>query len=144
MAKTRIRRRDFTSRHRGPAWRPRRSFRARICLQQLNDTDAAFECVAEFEPPTVAIIKHANPVAWRAPLPWRGVGYGVPLRSGLALRGIVAVNRTLDAAAAEKIAAIFTEVIIAPARMTRRGRSSPQTQSSPVADRRDCPIRRPA
>jgi phosphoribosylaminoimidazolecarboxamide formyltransferase/IMP cyclohydrolase len=81
----------------------------------LNDTDAAFECVAEFALPTVAIIKHANPCgvasatslaeAWDKALRCDPVS---------AFGGIVAVNRTLDAAAAEKMAAIFTEVIIAP------------------------------
>ena len=86
-----------------------------LSYNNLNDTDAAFECVAEFEAPTVAIIKHANPCgvasadrlveAWDAAFRCDPVSpYG----------GIVALNRTLDAAAAEKIAAIFTEVIIAP------------------------------
>jgi phosphoribosylaminoimidazolecarboxamide formyltransferase/IMP cyclohydrolase len=86
-----------------------------LSYNNLNDTDAAFECVAEFEAPTIAIIKHATPCgvasaavladAWDAAFRCDPVSpYG----------GIVAVNRTLDAAAAEKIAAIFTEVIIAP------------------------------
>jgi phosphoribosylaminoimidazolecarboxamide formyltransferase/IMP cyclohydrolase len=86
-----------------------------LSYNNLNDTDAAFECVAEFEAPTIAIIKHANPCgvasaarladAWDAAFRCDPVSpYG----------GIVAINRTLDAAAAEKIAAIFTEVIIAP------------------------------
>jgi phosphoribosylaminoimidazolecarboxamide formyltransferase/IMP cyclohydrolase len=86
-----------------------------LSYNNLNDTNAAFECVAEFEPPTVAIIKHANPCgvasagslaeAWEKALRCDPVS---------AFGGIVAVNRTLDAAAAKKIAAIFTEVIIAP------------------------------
>jgi phosphoribosylaminoimidazolecarboxamide formyltransferase / IMP cyclohydrolase len=86
-----------------------------LSYNNLNDTDAAFECVAEFDAPTVAIIKHANPC---------GVASADSLAEGWdrAFRcdpvspfgGVVAVNRTLDAAAAEKIAAIFTEVIIAP------------------------------
>jgi phosphoribosylaminoimidazolecarboxamide formyltransferase/IMP cyclohydrolase len=86
-----------------------------LSYNNLNDTDAAFECVAEFDAPTIAIIKHANPCgvasathladAWDAAFRCDPVSpYG----------GVVAVNRTLDAAAAEKIAAIFTEVIIAP------------------------------
>jgi phosphoribosylaminoimidazolecarboxamide formyltransferase/IMP cyclohydrolase len=86
-----------------------------LSYNNLNDTDAAFECVAEFDTPTIAIIKHANPCgvasaaglagAWDAAFRCDPVSpYG----------GIVAANRTLDAAAAEKIAAIFTEVIIAP------------------------------
>jgi phosphoribosylaminoimidazolecarboxamide formyltransferase/IMP cyclohydrolase len=86
-----------------------------LSYNNLNDTDAAFECVAEFDAPTIAIIKHANPCgvasapvladAWDAAFLCDPVSpYG----------GIVAVNRTLDEAAATKIAAIFTEVIIAP------------------------------
>ncbi len=86
-----------------------------VSYNNLNDTDAAYECVAEFDAPTVVIVKHANPC---------GVASGADLAAAwdAALRcdpvsafgGIVAVNRTLDRAAAEKIAAIFTEVIIAP------------------------------
>ncbi len=86
-----------------------------LSYNNLNDTDAAFECVAEFEAPAVVIVKHANPC---------GVALGGTLAEAWvqALRcdpvsafgGIVAVNRVLDGAAAEKIAAIFTEVIIAP------------------------------
>jgi phosphoribosylaminoimidazolecarboxamide formyltransferase / IMP cyclohydrolase len=86
-----------------------------LSYNNLNDTDAAFECVAEFEPPAVVIVKHANPCgvatadnlaeAWEKALRCDPVSaYG----------GVVSVNRTLDGAAAEKIAAIFTEVIIAP------------------------------
>lgn len=86
-----------------------------LSYNNFNDTDAAFECVAEFEAPTVVIVKHANPC---------GVASGTDLAGAwdLALRcdpvsafgGIIAVNRTLDAAAAEKFVAIFSEVIIAP------------------------------
>ena len=86
-----------------------------LSYNNLADTDAAFECVAEFDEPTVAIIKHANPC---------GIASAATLADAwdLAFRcdpispygGIVAVNRTLDVAAAEKIAAILTEVIVAP------------------------------
>jgi len=86
-----------------------------LSYNNLADTDAAFECVAEFDGPTVAIIKHANPC---------GVASAATLAEAwdLAFRcdpispfgGIVAVNRTLDGPAAEKIAAILTEVIVAP------------------------------
>ena len=86
-----------------------------LSYNNLNDTDAAFECVAEFEGPAVVIVKHANPC---------GVAEGVDLAGAweAALRcdpvsaygGIVAVNRRLDLAAAERIGGIFTEVIIAP------------------------------
>jgi phosphoribosylaminoimidazolecarboxamide formyltransferase/IMP cyclohydrolase len=86
-----------------------------LSYNNLNDTDAAFECVAEFDAPTVAIIKHANPcgVASAATLAeaWDKAFRCDPVSP---FGGIVAVNRRFDAAAAEKIAAILTEVIIAP------------------------------
>ena len=86
-----------------------------LSYNNLNDTDAAFECVAEFDAPTVAIIKHANPcgVASAATLAeaWDKAFLCDPVSP---FGGIVAVNRRLDAGAAEKIAAIMTEVIIAP------------------------------
>ncbi|HEY6430606.1 MAG TPA: bifunctional phosphoribosylaminoimidazolecarboxamide formyltransferase/IMP cyclohydrolase [Acetobacteraceae bacterium] len=86
-----------------------------LSYNNLNDTDAAFECVAEFDRPAVVIVKHANPcgVAMADTL---GEAWVAALRCDpvSAFGGIVAVNRPLDGAAAEQIAAIFTEVIIAP------------------------------
>jgi phosphoribosylaminoimidazolecarboxamide formyltransferase/IMP cyclohydrolase len=86
-----------------------------LSYNNLNDTDAAFECVAEFDGPTVVIVKHANPcgVASAASLAdaWDSALRCDPVS---AFGGIIAVNRTLDAATAEKIATIFSEVIIAP------------------------------
>src|SRR6185437_11885800 len=86
-----------------------------LSYNNLADTDAAFECVAEFDDPAVVIVKHANPcgVATAASLAeaWDGALRCDPVS---AYGGIIAVNRTLDGAAAEKIAAIFTEVIVAP------------------------------
>jgi phosphoribosylaminoimidazolecarboxamide formyltransferase/IMP cyclohydrolase len=86
-----------------------------LSYNNLNDTDAAFELVAELGETGVAIIKHANPcgvavadtlsAAWDAALACDPVSaYG----------GIVALNRTLDGKTAEKIGRIFSEVIIAP------------------------------
>src|SRR5262249_12090700 len=90
-----------------------------LSYNNTNDTDAAYECVAEFDPARTAacaIIKHANPC---------GVAEGNDLidayRKALAcdpvsaFGGIVALNQPLDAAAARAITEIFTEVIIAPA-----------------------------
>jgi len=90
----------------------------RLSYNNINDTDAAYECVAEFDPirtAACAIIKHANPC---------GVAEGTSLldayRKALACDpvsaygGIVALNRPLDADAARAITEIFTEVIIAP------------------------------
>jgi phosphoribosylaminoimidazolecarboxamide formyltransferase/IMP cyclohydrolase len=86
-----------------------------LSYNNLADTDAALACVAEFAEPSVVIVKHANPcgVASSATLAeaWDAAFLCDPVSP---FGGIVAVNRTLDAAAAEKIAAIFTEVIVAP------------------------------
>ena len=86
-----------------------------LSYNNLNDTDAAFELVAEFDQPAVAIIKHANPcgVALGDTL---GAAYAKALRCDpvSAFGGIIAVNRTLDAVAAKAMAALFLEVIIAP------------------------------
>ena len=86
-----------------------------LSYNNLNDTDAAFECVAEFDGPTVVIVKHANPcgVATAATL---ADAWDSALRCDpeSAFGGIIAVNRTLDEEAAQKMAAIFSEVIVAP------------------------------
>lgn len=88
-----------------------------LSYNNYNDTDAAFECVAEFsEQPTVVIVKHANPCGVASALnlsdAWDDALACDPVS---AFGGIVAVNRTLDEETAEKISSIFTEVIIAPA-----------------------------
>lgn len=89
-----------------------------LSYNNINDTDAAYECVAEFDPKrtaAVAIIKHANPCgvaedksladAYRKALACDAVS---------AFGGIIALNRPLDAEAARAMVEIFTEVIIAP------------------------------
>jgi phosphoribosylaminoimidazolecarboxamide formyltransferase/IMP cyclohydrolase len=86
-----------------------------LSYNNLNDTDAAFECAAEFDRPAIVIVKHANPcgVAEAEDL---SAAWDFALRCDpvSAFGGIVAANRALDAAAAERIAAIFTEVVVAP------------------------------
>ncbi len=86
-----------------------------LSYNNLADTDAAYECIAEFDGPTVVIVKHANPcgVASAATLvqAWDAALACDPIS---AFGGIVAVNRTLDGATAERIGAIFAEVIVAP------------------------------
>jgi phosphoribosylaminoimidazolecarboxamide formyltransferase / IMP cyclohydrolase len=89
-----------------------------LSYNNLNDTDAAFELVGEFrdsKQAAVAIIKHANPC---------GVAVGDTLKSAYlralicdpqsAFGGIIAMNRVIDAEAAEEMVKIFTEVVIAP------------------------------
>jgi phosphoribosylaminoimidazolecarboxamide formyltransferase/IMP cyclohydrolase len=89
-----------------------------LSYNNINDTDAAFELIAEFDPaagPACAIIKHANPC---------GLATGATMREAYeralacdptsAFGGVIALNRRLDAATAEEILKIFTEVVIAP------------------------------
>ena len=86
-----------------------------LSFNNLNDTDAAYELVAEFDDTACAIIKHANPC---------GVAYGGTLKEAYlralacdtesAFGGIIALNRALDGETAEQIADLFAEVVIAP------------------------------
>jgi phosphoribosylaminoimidazolecarboxamide formyltransferase/IMP cyclohydrolase len=89
-----------------------------LSYNNINDTDAAYECIAEFDAKRTAacvIVKHANPC---------GVAEGESLRDAYnkalacdptsAFGGIVAFNHKLDADAARAVTEIFTEVIIAP------------------------------
>ena len=86
-----------------------------LSYNNYADADAAFELAAEFASPAVAIVKHANPC---------GAATGATLRQAWdkalacdpvsAFGGIVAVNRPLDAAAAEAIGRLLIEVVIAP------------------------------
>lgn len=87
-----------------------------LSYNNVADTDAAFELVAEFrDRPAVAIIKHANPC---------GVAMGDTLEAAYrralacdptsAFGGVVAVNQRLDAATAAAMVEIFTEVVVAP------------------------------
>ncbi|HTW73062.1 MAG TPA: bifunctional phosphoribosylaminoimidazolecarboxamide formyltransferase/IMP cyclohydrolase [Acetobacteraceae bacterium] len=86
-----------------------------LSYNNLADTDAALDCVAEFDAPTVAIVKHANPCGV-ASAPTLAEAWDLAFRCDPVspFGGIVAVNRTLDGPAAERIAAILTEVIVAP------------------------------
>jgi phosphoribosylaminoimidazolecarboxamide formyltransferase / IMP cyclohydrolase len=89
-----------------------------LSYNNYNDADAALELVSEFRdgPPTVVIVKHANPC---------GVAVGDSLLEAYknalecdsvsAFGGIIAVNRPLDGPTAEAMCEIFTEVVAAPA-----------------------------
>jgi len=86
-----------------------------LSYNNLNDTDAAIELVAEFERPAVVIVKHANPcgVAVAETL---AEAYALALRCDpvSAFGGIIAVNRNLDSTTAGAIAELFAEVVVAP------------------------------
>jgi phosphoribosylaminoimidazolecarboxamide formyltransferase/IMP cyclohydrolase len=86
-----------------------------LSYNNLNDTDAAFELVAEFDHPAVAIIKHANPCGVaEGDTMLEAYGRALACDPVSAFGGIIALNRPLDADTAREIARIFTEVIIAP------------------------------
>ncbi len=86
-----------------------------LSYNNLNDTNAAFELVAEFDIPAVAIIKHANPC---------GVATGGDVLETYkralscdpvsAFGGIIAVNQSVSAELASAIVERFVEVVIAP------------------------------
>ena len=88
-----------------------------LSYNNINDTDAAFELVAEFAggAPACAIIKHANPcgVATASTLT-EAYQRAYQCDQTSAFGGIVALNQVLDGATAEEIVKIFTEVVIAP------------------------------
>ena len=88
-----------------------------LSFNNIADTDAALECVKQFDKPACVIVKHANPC---------GVSVGVDIGTAYdlafatdpesAFGGIIAFNRELDAKTAEAICEKqFVEVIIAPA-----------------------------
>nr|ART37761.1 F257 [uncultured bacterium]ART40816.1 L396 [uncultured bacterium] len=87
-----------------------------LSYNNIADADAAWECVRQFEAPACVIVKHANPC---------GVAVGVACGDAYELAyatdptsafgGIIAFNRTLDAATAKVILdRQFVEVLIAP------------------------------
>ena len=86
-----------------------------LSFNNINDTDAAFELVAEFTKPTIAIIKHANPCGVAShdhvAEAYKKARAADPIS---AFGGIIAVNAPLTAALAEEIITLFTEVVIAP------------------------------
>ncbi|MEZ5898448.1 MAG: bifunctional phosphoribosylaminoimidazolecarboxamide formyltransferase/IMP cyclohydrolase [Hyphomicrobiaceae bacterium] len=88
-----------------------------LSYNNINDTDAAFELVSEFDAktPAVAIIKHANPcgVATGASL-FEAYQKAFACDTVSAFGGIIALNQPIDGKAAEEITKIFTEVVIAP------------------------------
>jgi phosphoribosylaminoimidazolecarboxamide formyltransferase/IMP cyclohydrolase len=88
-----------------------------LSFNNIADADAAWECVKTFEAPACVIVKHANPcgVALGA-TPVDAYAKALKTDTTSAFGGIVAFNRTVDAAVAERIAEAkqFVEVMIAP------------------------------
>ncbi|WP_195555731.1 bifunctional phosphoribosylaminoimidazolecarboxamide formyltransferase/IMP cyclohydrolase [Weissella cibaria] len=86
-----------------------------LSYNNIRDADAALRIIAEFAAPTVVTVKHMNPA---------GIGQGATIESAWdaafaaddisIFGGIVALNREVDLATAEKMHQIFLEIIIAP------------------------------
>ena len=87
-----------------------------LSYNNLVDLDACWELVSEFTEPAVVIIKHTNPC---------GAATGATVLDAFtralaadpisAFGGVLGINREVDAAAAEEIAKLFVEAIVAPA-----------------------------
>jgi len=87
-----------------------------LSYNNIADADAAWECVKSFDTPACVIVKHANPCGvaiGKDPLEAYGKAFKTDPTS--AFGGIIAFNRTLDAAAAQEVAKQFVEVLMAPA-----------------------------
>jgi phosphoribosylaminoimidazolecarboxamide formyltransferase/IMP cyclohydrolase len=86
-----------------------------LSYNNLVDLDACWELVSEFTEPAVVIIKHTNPC---------GASTGASVLDAYtralaadpvsAFGGVIGINRTVDADAAEEIAKLFVEAIVAP------------------------------
>ena len=88
-----------------------------LSFNNIADTDAALECVKQFDQPACVIVKHANPCGVSVAVDI-GIAYDLAFATDpeSAFGGIIAFNRELDAKTAEAICEKqFVEVIIAPA-----------------------------
>lgn len=88
-----------------------------LSFNNVADTDAALECVKSFVKPACVIVKHANPCGVAVSLDGIGEAYELAYATDTesAFGGIIAFNRELDGATAQKIVdRQFVEVIIAP------------------------------
>lgn len=87
-----------------------------LSYNNLADADAAWECVKSFDEPACVIIKHANPCGVASGRDC-GEAYAKAFATDptSAFGGIIAFNRSLDAAAAQAVSKQFVEVLIAPA-----------------------------
>jgi phosphoribosylaminoimidazolecarboxamide formyltransferase/IMP cyclohydrolase len=86
-----------------------------LSYNNLNDTDAAFELVAEFDEPACAIIKHANPCGVAiAATQEEAFHNALACDPVSAFGGIIALNRTLEVSTVQALDKLFVEVIVAP------------------------------
>ncbi|MBC7435469.1 MAG: bifunctional phosphoribosylaminoimidazolecarboxamide formyltransferase/IMP cyclohydrolase [Bdellovibrionales bacterium] len=86
-----------------------------LSYNNIADADAAWECVKSFTEPACVIVKHANPCGVAVGKdPLEAYGKAFKTDSTSAFGGIIALNRKLDAAAAQEIVKQFVEVLMAP------------------------------
>jgi phosphoribosylaminoimidazolecarboxamide formyltransferase/IMP cyclohydrolase len=86
-----------------------------LSFNNIIDAHAAVNLVAEFDTPTVVIIKHTNPCGvGTAPTLEEAYRKAFATDTKAPFGGIIAVNRPLDMKAAEAMNEIFTEIILAP------------------------------
>jgi phosphoribosylaminoimidazolecarboxamide formyltransferase/IMP cyclohydrolase len=86
-----------------------------LSFNNIVDMSAAALLAAEFDEPTVVIVKHTNPCGvGSAPTLAEAYEKAFATDTKSPFGGIVAVNRPLDADAAARINEVFTEVVIAP------------------------------
>ncbi|HIM71484.1 MAG TPA: bifunctional phosphoribosylaminoimidazolecarboxamide formyltransferase/IMP cyclohydrolase [Alphaproteobacteria bacterium] len=86
-----------------------------LSYNNFNDTDAAFELVAEFDRPAVAIIKHTNPCGVAlGNTPFEAYQQALSCDPNSAFGGVIAFNCLIDKEAAEAVVELFSEVVIAP------------------------------
>lgn len=87
-----------------------------LSFNNILDADAALQVAADFDEPTVAIIKHTNPCGLASHtdlvVAYKEALAGDP---AAAFGGIVAVNRTIDEGLAAEMASTFYEIVVAPA-----------------------------
>ena len=86
-----------------------------LSYNNIQDADAAFECVAEFQEPAAVIVKHMNPCgAALGATPEEAYRKALACDPVSAFGGVVALNGTLSATLAAELVKIFLEVVIAP------------------------------
>lgn len=86
-----------------------------LSYNNLMDADTAMHLAKEFEQPTIAILKHANPCGVAsAKLLHDAYRLALATDSVSAFGGIVGANRAIDGETAKLISTVFTEVVIAP------------------------------
>ena len=118
-----------------------------LSFNNLMDADAAWRVVSDFDDPTVAVIKHANPCGLASRQDLREAYLQAYEGDSVsAFGGIVGYNRQVTAAAAEAMGPVFYEVVVAPSydedalEILRRKRNLRILSVGPVEPGRGSPL----